>query len=73
MAAEDRTDAQIAVSVASAGKGISLERLTNKALSGEIFIKPGTRNSYSLSWVINRLRHNDMKVAQKLTDFAATL
>ena len=73
MAAEDRTDAQIAVSVASAGKGISLERLTNKALSGEIFIKPGTKDSYSLSWVINRLRHNDMKVAKKLVEFSSTI
>ena len=73
MATEDRTSAQITVSVAAASKGISLERLTNKALSGEIFIKPGTKYSYSLSWIINRLRHNDMKVAQKLTDFAATL
>ncbi len=73
MPTEDRTDAQITVSVAAAGKGISAERLTNKALSGEIFIKPGTKDSYSLSWVINRLRHNDKKVAHKLTDFAATL
>ncbi len=73
MTTEDRTVAQITVFVAAANKGISLERLTNKALSGEIFIKPGTKNSYSLSWVINRLRYNDMRVAKKLTNFADTL
>lgn len=73
MTTEDRTNAQTTVFVAAAGKGISFEHLTNRALSGEIFIKPGTKYSYSLSWVINRLRHNDMKVAQKLITFAATL
>ena len=73
MTTEGRTNAQIAVSVAAAGKGISLERLTNKALSDEILNKPGTKNSYSLSWVINRLRHNDMKVSEKLVNYADTL
>ncbi len=73
MTTEERTEAQRTVIIAAAGKDMSLERLTNKALSGGIFIKPGTNDSYSLSWVINRLRHNDKKVSGKLIEFSNTI
>ncbi len=68
-----RTEAQITARLAAEKKGISLERLTYLAILGEVFVKPGTSDNYSHSWVDSRLRHNDKKVANKLTTFAATL
>ena len=69
----NRTDAQRQAIKAAVNKDMSLHHLTNEALSGGIFIKPGTKDNYSQSWVIDRLRHNDMKVANKLVEFAATI
>ena len=70
-----RTNAQRTVITAANGKDTTVDSLTSEARSSGIFIKPGTesKENYSQSWVLGRLRHNDMKVAQKLTDFAATL
>ena len=69
------TPAQIQVRSAADSKLTTTDSLTTEAISSGIFIKPGTesKENYSQSWVLGRLRHNDMKVAQKLTDYAATL
>jgi hypothetical protein len=68
-----RTDAQRLVIKAAFSKDISASHLTNTAAFSGIFIKPGTKDKYSQSWIIDRLRHNDLKVAKKLEDFAKTL
>lgn len=69
----NRTKAQTKVFTAAAGKAISFWELTSKALSNGILNKPGTKDEYSLSWVIARLRQNDSKVADKLVEYADTL
>ena len=69
----NRSEAHKLARLAAEKKCISLERLTNMAISRGIFIKPGSSEKYSLSWVNNRLRQNDIKVAKKLIDYAATL
>lgn len=68
-----RTEALKSARLAAERKDTSLDRLTNDALLRGIFVKPGTKEKYSKSWVDNRLRQNDKKVAKKLIDFAATL
>ncbi len=68
-----RTDAQRTAITAAVSKDMSLDCLTNEARSSGIFIKPGTAENYSQSWVIDRLRRNDKKVAQKLVEFSATI
>ena len=71
---KERTESQRAAFTAAAEKNLSLERLTNKSISRGIFIKPGSDNEYySTAWVLNRLRHNDDRVAKKLVKYAATL
>jgi len=70
---EIRTEAQTSVFTAAATKGISFEKLTSKAFSNGVLNKPGTKDEYSLSWVIARLRKNDSKVADKLVGYADTL
>ena len=59
----------------SDGKDLSADCLTREAISSGIFIKPGTdsKESYSQSWVLGRLRQNDKKVAKKLVEFAAAI
>ena len=75
MIKKNRTEAQRTVIEAATGKDTTVDCLTNEARSSGIFIKPGTesKESYSQTWVLGRLRQNDKKVAQKLTNFAATL
>lgn len=69
-----RTPAQKLVIQAAFNKDISSHHLTNKAAFSGIFIKPGTKDeNYSQSWVVDRLRQNDMRVANKLVEFAKTL
>lgn len=68
-----RTEAQITARLAAERKGKSLDRLTYLAISSRVFVKPGLNEDYSHSWVIDRLRRNDKKVAKKLVEFAATL
>ena len=75
MIKKNRTKAQRTVITAADNIDTSVDCLTSEARASGIFIKPGTesKENYSQTWVLGRLRHNDMKVAQKLTDFAATL
>jgi len=73
MANAKRTEAQRTAITAAVSKDRSLDCLTNEARSSGIFIKPGTEENYSQSWVIDRLRRNDKKVAQRLVEFAATI
>ena len=70
-----RTNAQRVVIAAAGSKDTTVDCLTSEARSSGMFIKPGTesKENYSQSWVLDRLRHNDMRVAQKLTNFAGTL
>ena len=68
-----RTEAQRAARMAAERKDISFERLTNLAISSGVFIKPGTNENYSLSWIIGRLRLNDMKIAEKLVKHSTTI
>lgn len=67
-----RTEAHKSARLAAENKDISLERLTNNAISSGIFAK-GDGENFSLSWVNARLRSNDLKVAKKLIEFAATI
>ena len=69
--AKKRTNAQRLVMKAAFDKDTSVHHLTNTAAFSGIFIKPGTKEKYSYSWVVDRLRHNDMKVANKLIEFAS--
>ena len=68
-----RTEEQTRVFTAAASKGLSFWQLTSQALSNGILNKPGTKDEYSLSWVIARLKQNDNKVANKLVEYADTL
>lgn len=68
-----RTEAHKEARLAAEKKCISLERLTFKALSSGIFIKPGTEENYSMSWIKNRLKLDDRKVSKKLIEFADTI
>ncbi len=70
-----RTNAQRTAILAATNKDTTVDCLTNEARSSGIFIKPGTesKENYSQSWVLGRLRQNDDKVAKKLVKFAATL
>jgi hypothetical protein len=70
---KERTEAHKTARLAAEDACISLERLTMKAISSGLFINPMTKEKYSLSWVNNRLRHDDSKVASKLEIFAKTL
>ena len=72
---KNRTIAQKTVITAATNKDTTVDCLTSEARSRGIFIKPGTesKENYSQSWVLSRLRHNDMKVAKKLVDFAAMI
>ena len=72
---KNRTEAQRAVRAVADGKDLSADCLTREAISSGIFIKPGTdsKESYSQSWVLGRLRQNDKKVAKKLVEFAAAI
>ncbi len=68
-----RTEAHKTARIAAELVGMSLDRLTNKALLGELFINPSTKESYSVSWVNSRLKENDMRVAEKLSSYAENL
>lgn len=68
-----RTDEQIKVFTAAASKGLSFWQLTSKALSDGVLNRPGTKDEYSISWVIARLKQGDQKVAQKLVEYSNTL
>lgn len=68
-----RTDAQRLVIKAAFNKDTSSYHLTNRAAFSGVFMKPGTKENYSPSWITDRLRHNDMRVAKKLVAFSATL
>ena len=52
---------------------IQTHRLTFLAILDGVFIKPGTTENYSQSWVESRLRHNDKKVAGKIVRFSASI
>ena len=68
-----RTEAHKLARLAAEEADTFLEPLTYDAISSGIFKKPGKDTDYSFSWIIGRLKDNDMKVAQKLIDLAATL
>lgn len=68
-----RTEAHKTARIAAELVGMSLDRLTNKALLGELFINPSTKESYSVSWVNSRLKENDMRIAEKLSSYAQSL
>ena len=68
-----RTKAHKTARIAAEQVEMSLDRLTNKALLGELFINPSTKESYSVSWVKSRLKENDMRVAEKLSNYAKNL
>lgn len=70
---ESRTGEQTRAFTAAAAKGRSLEKLISQALSDGVLNKPGTKEEYSLSWVIGRLRKDDSKIADKLVEYANTL
>jgi len=71
---KERTEAQRMAFSAAADKNRSLEGLTNEAISSGIFMKAGKNNgSYSLAWILGRLRLNDDRVSKKLIEFANTL
>lgn len=68
----ERTEAHRKARLAAEESGTFLEPLTYDAITCGIFKKPGKDSDYSFSWVIGRLKNNDMKVAKKLIKFAAT-
>lgn len=69
----ERTEAHKQARLAAESIDISLERLIYKAIYAGVFIRPGTKDNYSLSWVSNRLRQNDINVAEKLENYSKTI
>lgn len=68
-----RTRAHRQARIASEIIDMNLESLTKKAISSGIFKKPGSSENYGYSWIYNRLTRNDLRVANKLVDFAEKL
>lgn len=63
-----RTDAHIKARLIAENKGISFDSFIRNALKDKAFINPANKKSYSFSWVIDRLKQNDMKIVSKLED-----
>ena len=61
-----RTDAHIKARLIAENKGISFDNFIREALKNEAFINPANKKSYSFSWIIDRLKQNDMKIVSKL-------
>lgn len=68
-----RTKAHRIARLAAEKKDLSLDRLTRNAISCGIFRKPGENGNYSYSWVMARLKDNDLVVAEKLVKHSTTI
>lgn len=68
-----RTEAHQIARVAAAKKDISLDRLTRNCISCGIFVKPGENGNYSHSWIMDRLKANDLVVAEKIVKHSTTI
>ena len=71
--AKKRTKAHKDARLAAENAETHLQPLTYGAISGGIFKKPGLDENYSFSWVMGELRRNNIKVAEKLVQYAQNL
>ena len=49
-------------------KNTSLEKTIREALNNKVFINPLTKEPYCLTWVIKRLKADDRRVLDKLSN-----
>ena len=68
-----RTKAHKEARLTAESKDLSLEKLIGKSILDGVFKKPGENDNYSLSWVLSRLKNNDMIVSGKLKKYSDSI
>jgi len=62
----ERTESHVKARLSAEYAGISLDNLIRKSIDKKVFLKNKKGDSYSSSWVMDRLKHNDLRVSEKL-------